>query len=81
MYQTCYSHLDNAFDECIESEVSSAIKEMYNCTPPFFPYDGKRVIENLQPEDECKLNRFTKAERDEFRDTFLGLFQLTKLIL
>ena len=79
MYQTCYSNLNEGFDECVEREVSVAMKKRYNCTPPFFPYDGKRLIENLSPESECKLNTLTKAELAEFRDTFLGIKMLTRL--
>ena len=79
MYQTCYKDLNEAFDECIQSEVSIAMKKRYNCTPPFYPYDGKRLVENLSPESECKINRLTKTELVEYRDTFLGNY-LSQLV-
>ncbi len=74
MTQTCFDHLNDKFDECIESEVSTYMMKRYNCIPPHFPYDGKTLINNskVATGSECKLHNFTKAELVEYRDTFLG---------
>jgi hypothetical protein len=74
MTQTCFDHLNDKFDDCIDSEVSTYMKKIYNCMPPHFPYDGKTLINNskVATESECKLNNFTNAELVEYRDKFLG---------
>ena len=43
MYQTCSKELNDQFDNCIYSEVSSRMNKTYNCTFPMLPFLGNEV--------------------------------------
>ena len=73
-YLTCKPELNDKFDDCINQEVSRQMKNTYNCTAPFFPYNGNQSLDDLTMATalECKLNNFTKEQLADYRDTFLG---------
>ncbi len=52
--------------------------DKYNCTAPFFPFNGNQSFDDLETATalECKLNNFTKEQLVDYRDSYLGKVRL-----